>query len=185
MTANIIKDMDSRMRNSLATLKEELATLRTGRASTSLLDHVQVEVYGSSMPINQVASVNVPEARMLTVQPWDKGTLKIIEKAIRDSDLGLNPINDGQLLRVPLPELTEDRRRDLVKLVHKYGEQCKIAVRNVRRDALDSFKKQEKNKEISQDTLHMEEKKVQEHTDRFIKEIDDLVAAKEADVMHV
>ncbi len=173
MNDPMLKSLDKRMKKTLVTLKGEL------------LDNLQVNAYGSPMPLNQVASLNVPEPRMITVQPWDKGTLKAIEKAIRESDLGLNPVNDGHLLRVPLPELTEERRKELVKLVHKYGEQCKIAMRNVRRDVLDQLKKQEKNKEISKDDMRQEEKKIQEHTDRHIKDVDEVVTQKEADIMHV
>lgn len=181
----VLKSLDQRMKKALASLKNELSTVRTGRASTSILDPIQVEVYGSPMPINQVASITVAEARLITVQPWDKSTLKVVEKAIRESDLGLNPISDGNILRIPLPELTEDRRKSLVKLVQKYGEQSKIVMRNIRRDVLENLKKQEKNKEISRDDLHMGEKKVQEYTDMHIKEVDGVVTQKEADILKV
>lgn len=180
-----LKELTIRMDKSLDAFKEELASIRTGRASTSLLENLIVEVYGSPTPINQVAALNVPEPRMITVQPWDKTTVKAIEKGIRDSDLGLNPMSDGTLIRVPLPELTEERRRDLVKIVYKYGEQSKIAVRNIRRDGIDQFKKMEKNKEISQDELRQLEKQVQDVTDAKIKLVDDAVSQKEADVMQV
>ena len=178
-------DLTRRMEKSLSSLKEELSTIRTGRATTSLLDNVMVEAYGSLTPVNQVAAVNVPEARMITVQPWDKTTVKAIEKAIRDSDLGLNPMSDGILIRVPLPELTEERRRDLVKIVNKYGEQGKVAIRNIRRDGIDQFKKMEKKKEISQDDLRQLEKQIQEVTDAKIKLVEEAVSQKEADVMQV
>ncbi|MEG3640924.1 ribosome recycling factor [Magnetococcus sp. PR-3] len=181
----LIKDLEGRMKKSLAALKEELTSLRTGRASTSLLDNVMVDAYGSMMPLNQVASMTVPEARMINVQPWDKGQLGAIEKAIRDSDLGLNPTNDGQLIRVPLPELTEERRKELVKLLHKYSEAAKIAVRNIRRDGIEGLRKAEKAKEISQDEMHTQEKHVQESTDKYVKQIDEVVDAKEADIMQV
>ncbi|MBF0461270.1 MAG: ribosome recycling factor [Magnetococcales bacterium] len=177
--------LNERMKKCLAALKEELSTVRTGRASGSLLDHILVDVYGSPTPLNQVASINVPESRMLTVQPWDKKTLKSIEKAIRESDLGLNPLSDGTLLRIPLPELTEERRKSLVKLIQKYGEQAKVALRNVRRDALEQIKKLEKNKEISKDDLHVWEKKVQEQTDLYVKEVDDTLVHKEADILQI
>ncbi|MBF0381268.1 MAG: ribosome recycling factor [Magnetococcales bacterium] len=180
-----IKALSQRMEKSIEALKEELNTIRTGRATTSLLENVLVEVYGSPTPINQVAALNVPEPRMITVQPWDKSTVKAIEKGIRDSDLGLNPMSDGILIRVPLPELTEERRRDLVKIVHKYGEQSKIAIRNIRRDGIDQFKKMEKSKDISQDDLRQLEKDVQEITDAKIKLVEESVAQKEADVMQV
>jgi ribosome recycling factor len=177
--------LNQRMDKSLDALKDELSTIRTGRATTSLLDNLLVDVYGSPTPINQVAALNVPEARMITVQPWDKSTIKAIEKGIRDSDLGLNPMSDGVLIRVPLPELTEERRRDLVKIVHKFGEQAKIAVRNIRRDGIDQFKKMEKSKEISQDDLRQLEKQVQEVTDAKIKLVDEAVSQKETDIMQV
>ncbi|MBF0447146.1 MAG: ribosome recycling factor [Magnetococcales bacterium] len=182
---NHLKEIRQRMSKSLDAFKVELSTIRTGRATTSLLDHVMVEVYGSPTPINQVAALNVPEARMITVQPWDKGTLKAIEKGIRDAGLGLNPMSDGVLIRVPLPELTEERRRDLVKIVNKYGEQSKVVMRNIRRDGIDLFKKMEKNKEISQDDLRQLEKQIQELTDASIKQVDEVMAHKEADVMQV
>jgi ribosome recycling factor len=177
--------LSQRMDKSLEALKEELSTIRTGRATTSLLENVMVEVYGSPTPINQVAALNVPEPRMITVQPWDKSTLKAIEKGIRDSDLGLNPMSDGVLIRVPLPELTEERRRDLVKIVNKYGEQSKIAIRNIRRDGIDQNKKMEKSKEISQDDLRQIEKQIQDVTDTKIKLVDEAVSQKESDVMQV
>ncbi|MBF0582661.1 MAG: ribosome recycling factor [Magnetococcales bacterium] len=177
--------LEERMKKCLGALREELTTVRTGRASASILDHIMVEVYGSPMPLNQLASINVPESRMLTVQPWDKKSLKAIEKAIRESDLGFNPLSDGALLRIPLPELTEERRKSLVKLVHKYGEQAKVALRNVRRDVLEQMKKMEKNKELSKDDLHVWEKKVQEQTDLYTKEVDEILAHKEADILQI
>jgi ribosome recycling factor len=185
MSDALFVTLDDRMKKCLAALREELTTVRTGRASGSLLDHITVEVYGSFMPLNQLATISVPESRMLTVQPWDKKSLKVVEKAIRESDLGLNPLNDGTLLRIPLPELTEERRKSLAKLVQKYGEQAKIALRNVRRDILEQMKKMEKNKEISKDDLHAWEKKVQEQTDHFIKEVDDMLAHKESEIMQI
>nr|CRH05672.1 Ribosome recycling factor (Ribosome-releasing factor) (RRF) [Candidatus Magnetococcus massalia] len=181
----LLKDLKTRMGKTLSVLMDELASVRTGRASASLLDQIVVEAYGQTTPLNQVASVTVPEARLINVQPWDKSTLGAIEKAILESDLGLNPNNDGQLIRVPLPELTEERRKELVKLVHKYGEQTKIGVRNIRRDGIESLRKAEKNKEISQDDMHGQEKQVQELTDNFIKQIDEAVGAKEDAVMQV
>ncbi|MBF0155959.1 MAG: ribosome recycling factor [Magnetococcales bacterium] len=180
-----IKELSVRMHKAIATLKEELAALRTGRASTSILENVLVEAYGSKMPLNQVATLSVPDARQISVQCWDKGTLQAIERAIRDSGLGLNPLNDGGLIRVPLPELTEERRKELVKLVHKYGEQAKVAIRNIRRDGMDALKKAEKSKEISKDDLHLGEKAVQEATDECIAEVDGVVSHKEAEIMQV
>ncbi len=181
----MLKTLDQRMVKAIQSLKEELSAFRTGRASTSLLDRITVMAYGTETPLNQVASLNVPEPRLITVQPWDKQLIKVIEKAILESDLGLNPANDGVLLRVPLPELTEERRKDLVKLVYKAGEQAKVVLRNIRRDVIDQFKKMEKNKEISQDDLRQMEKVVQERTDFYVKEVDEIVSHKEADVLRV
>ncbi|MBF0614280.1 MAG: ribosome recycling factor [Magnetococcales bacterium] len=180
-----LQSMDQRMGKAIQALKDELAGVRTGRASTTILDRVMVHAYGSDTPLNQVATLNVPEPRLITVQPWDKKLIKVIEKAILEADLGLNPSNDGVLIRVPLPELNEERRKELVKQVQKMGEQAKVALRNVRRETMDQFKKMEKNKEISQDDLRHMEKVVQERTDLRVKEIDEVVAHKESDVMRV
>lgn len=185
MVDPVLQSLDTRMKKALGSVKEELAGVRTGRASTALLEHIVVEAYGSPMPLNQLAAINVPEARLITVQPWDKSTTKAVEKAIMESGLGLNPMNDGELIRVPLPELTEERRKELVKVVHKLSEQGKVAMRNIRRDSMDQVKKMEKAKKISVDDLRQTEKKIQEHTDHFIKEIDTVVAQKEAEVMQV
>lgn len=178
-------DLSQRMHKSVEVLREELAGLRTGRASTALLDRLTVEAYGSRMPISQVASLSVPEARLIVVQAWDKGTAPLIAKAIRDAELGLNPIVEGQVIRVPLPELTEQRRKELVKMVHKYSEQSKVTVRNLRREGMDLLKKMEKNKELSKDDMHAQEKVVQEMTDKIMVEVDRLAAQKEADIMQV
>ncbi|MBF0146300.1 MAG: ribosome recycling factor [Magnetococcales bacterium] len=185
MVDPLLKTLDSRMKKALAAFKDELAGIRTGRASSSLLEHLPVEAYGATVPLNQLAAINVPEARMITVQPWDKSTTKAVEKAIQESDLGLNPMNDGELIRVPLPELTEDRRRELVKVVHKLSEQGKVALRNIRRDGMDQAKKMEKAKKISMDDLRQMEKKIQEQTDQFIKEVDHAVVQKETDIMQL
>lgn len=185
MPDTVFAQMGKRMKKSLVALREELSTIRTGRASASILDQVVVDVYGSPMPLNQVASVSTPDARMLSVQPWDKKTLKAIEKAIREADSGLNPVSDGSLLRIMLPELTEERRKALVKVVMKAGEQAKVALRNVRRDALDQMKKMEKSKAISRDDLRLWEKKVQEHVDLCIKEVDGILASKETDILQI
>lgn len=185
MDGNLIQSLTGRMKKAIQALKDEMGTLRTGRASTSILDNLTADAYGSPMPLSQLATLNVPEPRMITVQPWDKKMVGPIEKAIRESDLGLNPQSDGMLIRIPMPELTEERRRDIVKVVHKYGEQAKIAVRNIRRDGIDQTKKAEKNKEISQDDLRQYEKNIQDLTDRFVKEVDQAVAKKEDDVMQV
>ncbi|MBF0368260.1 MAG: ribosome recycling factor [Magnetococcales bacterium] len=185
MVEATLKDCRIRMKKALVSLHEEVGSLRAGRATTSFLDNVQVNAYGSKMPLNQVATLNVPEPRLVTVQPWDKGLMKAIEKSLRESDLGINPISDGALIRVPMPELTEDRRKELVKLVHKYGEQAKIAIRNIRRDVIEKLRKAEKNKEISQDDMHQYEKQAQDLTNTHTKEVDEVVAKKEADVMQV
>jgi ribosome recycling factor len=184
MTTSIsTADLNRRMHGALEALRHDLGGLRTGRASTALLDPVQVEVYGSTMPLNQVATVSVPEARLLTVQVWDRANVQPVEKAIRSAGLGLNPITDGQLLRLPIPELTEERRKELAKLVGQYAEKARIAVRNVRRDGMDHLKQDEKKHEISEDERKRLEHEVQKLTDETIKEIDDLAHAKEKEIL--
>ena len=185
MTTFDIKELDKRMHASVEALKRELAGLRTGRASTHLLDPVQVTVYGSKMPLNQVATVTVPEPRMISVQVWDRSNVQAVDKAIREANLGLNPIMDGTILRLPMPMLTADRRQELVKLAHKYAEQSKVAVRNVRRDGMELLKKLEKDAKMSQDDHHKNSAKVQELTDKLIKEIDQLLATKEVEIQKV
>jgi ribosome recycling factor len=175
----------NRMDKAVAALKEEFSGLRTGRANSGLLDPVQVEAYGSVSPLNAVAAISVPEPRMITVNVWDKGMVVSVEKAIRAAGLGLNPIVDGQTLRIPIPPLTEERRKDLVKLAGKYAEQQKIAVRNVRRDANDDLKKAEKAGDISQDEQKKMEAEVQKDTDAAIKRIDETLKTKEAEIMQV
>ncbi|HEY1072730.1 ribosome recycling factor [Brevundimonas sp.] len=180
-----LKTYRERMDKSVAALKEDYAGLRTGRANSGLLDPVQVEAYGSTSPLNAVAAISVPEPRMISVNVWDKGMVVAVEKAIRAAGLGLNPIVDGQTLRIPVPPLTEERRKDLVKLAGKYAEQQKIAVRNVRRDANDDLKKAEKATEISQDEHKKMEAEVQKDTDAAIKRIDEALKAKEVEIMQV
>ncbi|MFN3817124.1 ribosome recycling factor [Brevundimonas sp.] len=175
----------NRMDKAVSALKEEFSGLRTGRANSGLLDPVQVEAYGSVSPLNAVAAISVPEPRMITVNVWDKGMVVSVEKAIRAAGLGLNPIVDGQTLRIPIPPLTEERRKDLVKLAGKYAEQQKIAVRNVRRDANDDLKKAEKAGDISQDDQKKMEAEVQKDTDAAIKRIDETLKTKEAEIMQV
>lgn len=175
----------NRMDKAVAALKDEFAGLRTGRANSGLLDPVQVEAYGSVSPLNAVAAISVPEPRMITVSVWDKGMVVSVEKAIRAAGLGLNPVVDGQTLRIPIPPLTEERRKDLVKLAGKYAEQQKIAVRNVRRDANDDLKKAEKASDISQDEQKKMETEVQKDTDAAIKRIDEMLKTKEAEIMQV
>jgi ribosome recycling factor len=178
-------EMNRRMAGAAQTLKGELGGLRTGRASAALLDPVKVEAYGNTVPINQVGTVSTPEARMITVQVWDKGLAKAVDKAIRDSGLGLNPQMDGQLLRIPLPELNEDRRKELSKLASKYAEAARIAVRNVRRDGMDLLKRLEKDHKISQDEHHSKGEELQKLTDQHIKDIDAALHTKEQEIMQV
>ena len=180
-----LKTYRDRMDRAVQALREEFSGLRTGRANAGLLDPVQVEAYGSTAPLNSVAAISVPEPRMISVSVWDKGMVVSVEKAIRAAGLGLNPIVDGQTLRIPIPPLTEERRRDLVKLAGKYAEQQKIAVRNVRRDANDDLKKAEKASEISQDEQKKMEAEVQKDTDAAIKRIDETLKAKEVEIMQV
>lgn len=177
-------DLERRMNGAVEALKGDLSGLRTGRASTSLLDPVTVEVYGAHMPLNQVATVSVPEPRMLSVQVWDKTNVGPVEKAIRSAGLGLNPINDGQTLRLPIPDLTEERRKELAKLAGQYSEKAKIAVRNVRRDGMDALKTDEKKNVISEDDRKRLETEVQKLTDATITEIDAVSAAKEKEILN-
>ncbi|MDP8995111.1 MAG: ribosome recycling factor [Pseudomonadota bacterium] len=176
-------DLKRRMHGAVEVLKHDLGGLRTGRASPSLLEPIQVEVYGATMPINQVATISVPEPRMLTVQVWDRSNVGAVEKAIRSSGTGLNPISEGQLLRLPIPDLTEERRKELAKLAHQYAEKARIAVRNVRRDGMDALKQDEKKHEISEDERKRLETEVQKLTDETIKEIDGLMHAKEKEIL--
>jgi ribosome recycling factor len=180
-----LEDFSRRMDGSVNTLATEFTGLRTGRASTSLLDSITVEAYGSRMVLNQIANVSVPEARLLTVQVWDASMVKATEKAIANAGLGLNPVSEGQVIRVPLPELTEERRRDLGKVAAKYAEAARIAVRNVRRDGMDDLKKLEKNGEISEDEQKKLGEEMQKMTDKHIKKIDEMLAQKEKDIMQV
>ena len=179
------KELRQRMEGAINNLKTELSGLRTGRASVNLLDPVMVDAYGSMVPLKQVANVSAPEPRMLTVQVWDKGMSKAVEKAISNANLGLNPASDGQLIRVPLPELTEERRKDLVKVAAKYAESTRVAIRNVRRDGMDDFKKQEKDGNISKDEHQKQADVIQKLTDEYVKKVDDLLAEKEKDIMTV
>lgn len=176
-------DIERRMQGAVDALKSDLSGLRTGRANTSLLDPVMVEVYGAMMPLNQVATVSAPEPRMLSVQVWDKSNLIPVEKGIAKANLGLNPMIDGQNLRLPLPDLTEERRKDLAKLAGEYGEKGKIAIRNVRRDGMESLKDDEKKKEISEDERKRHEDDVQKLTDKFVADTDAAVAAKVKEIL--
>ena len=174
-----------RMDGALDVLRKELQGLRTGRASTNLLEPVTVEAYGSTMPLSQVATVTAPEARMLNVQVWDRGMVKAVDKAIRNAGLGLNPVGEGQLLRIPLPELSQERRQELVKVAHKYAEQAKVAIRNVRRDGMDQLKRLEKDGDISLDEQGRRSAEVQTLTDKHIEQVDQLTRQKEKDLLSV
>lgn len=185
MVAPNLKDFEKRMDGALEALKKEFAGLRTGRASTTLLDPVMVEAYGQRMPLNQVGTVSAPEPRMLSVTVWDKGMVTAVAKAIREAGLGLNPLPDGTLVRIPIPELNEERRKELGKVAHKYAEQAKVAVRNVRRDGMEVLKKAEKDHQISQDEHRKLNDDVQKMTDRHVKLVDDALLAKEKEIMTV
>jgi ribosome recycling factor len=185
MPQNVKKSAEERMDKAIGSLKKELASLRAGRATPALLDKVQVEYYGAMTPISQLANVNTPDARTLMIQPWDKTSLGSIEKAIQKSELGLTPTNDGNVIRIAIPALTEERRQELVKLVKKHGEESKVAVRNVRRDANEDLKKLEKNGDISEDESRRHQEDVQKATDRFVAEVDKVLAAKEKEILEV
>jgi len=180
-----LKDLERRMEGALSVLRTELSGLRTGRASANLLDPIMVDAYGSQMPINQVGTVSVPEPRMVSVQVWDQSLVNAVDKAIRESSLGLNPVIEGNLLRIPIPELNAERRQELVKVAHKYAEGAKVAVRHVRRDGMDTLKKMEKDSEISQDESKHQADQIQELTDGKIKAIDELLATKEEEITQV
>ncbi|MDZ7663184.1 ribosome recycling factor [Thiohalophilus sp.] len=185
MINDIKKDAESRMGKSVEALKTELTKLRTGRAHTSLLDHVMVEYYGSQVPLNQVASISVGDARTLTVQPWEKPMVQKVEKAILESDLGLNPATAGEVIRVPLPTLTEERRKDMIRIVRQEGENTRVAIRNIRRDAISDFKSLLKDKEITEDEEHKAEEDIQKLTDKYIAKVDEALEAKEKDLMEI
>lgn len=185
MINDVKQSAEQKMQKSLEALKADLGKVRTGRAHTGILDHVQVDYYGSLMPINQVAAISLADARTITVQPWEKPMIPKVEKAIRDADLGLNPSTNGDMIRVPMPALTEERRRDLIKVVRGEAEGAKVAVRNVRRDANEALKKLLKDKEIGEDDERRAQDEIQKLTDRFVAEIDKALQAKEADLMAV
>lgn len=185
MIKETLKEMQERMEKSIDALHKELAKVRTGRASVGLLDGIRVDYYGTMTPINQVATLSVPESRLITVQPWDTGAIDAIEKAILSSGLGLNPNNDGKIIRINIPSLTEERRLEMVKLAKKIAEDCRIAVRNARRDANDHLRDMEKEKAISEDDLKRAQDEVQNTTDNYIKKIDSIIKSKESDIMEV
>ncbi len=174
-----------KMNKSLNALGNEFASIRAGRANPAVLDKVLVDYYGAPTPVNQMAAVSVAEARILVIQPWDKSSLKLIEKAILASDIGINPTNDGSVIRLVFPQLTEERRKELCKNIKKYGEECKVTIRSVRRDAIEKFKTMKKNSEITEDDLKDCEKKVQDLTDKFCADVDKAVSAKEKEIMTV
>jgi ribosome recycling factor len=181
----IIDTAKSKMRKSINVMLDDFGTIRAGRANPAVLDRVKVDYYGSPTPVNQIASVSVAEARILVVSPWDKSTLSMIEKAIQASDVGINPQNDGQVLRLVFPQLTEDRRKELVKDIKKMGEECKVAIRSIRRDAIDKCKAKKKNNEITEDDLKTAEDKIQKITDKHVKEVDECVAEKEKEILSI
>ena len=181
----MLNDIESRMNKTIAVLKDELARIRTGRANASLLDHVMVEYYGSDVPVSQVASLSVPEPRTIMIAPWDKSMLPVIEKAIMASDLGLNPNNDGEVIRITLPELTEERRKEFVRQARQLGEKARVAVRNIRRDANDEIKRQLKDDGLSEDESKRQQERIQALTDRFVAEIEQVLERKEQDILSV
>lgn len=185
MLKDVLNDAEERMEKAIEALHTDLRTIRTGRASPALVERVQVDYYGVPTPLVQLAGITVPEPRLLVIRPWDRGTLGAIEKAILKSDLGLTPTNDGQVIRLVIPQLTEERRRDLTRLVNKRVEEARVAVRNIRRDAIDMLRDLEKEKLISEDDLHEGRDKAQKLTDDFIKKIDEIGKAKEAEIMEV
>ncbi|HET8841257.1 MAG TPA: ribosome recycling factor [Ktedonobacteraceae bacterium] len=185
MVDDIFGDAERRMQKAIEVLKQDLAAIRTGRASSALLDRITVDYYGTPTPINQVATISVPEARLLIIQPWDRKLLVDIEKAIQKSDLGINPNSDGQVIRLAIPQLNEERRRDMVKTVHKKLDEHKVAIRNVRRDTHDKLREREKKKEISEDELKRNTDRLQKLTDRFIDEMDKIGKTKEQEIMEV
>ena len=185
MTDENIQETKEKMEKVIEALQKELSQIRTGRATTTLLDGIKVECYGQQMPLNQVASISVPEVRLLVIQPWDKTIIGTIEKAILKSDLGLNPVNDGHFIRLPIPTLTEERRKELVKLVRKFGEEYKVSLRNIRRELNDKLKKLEKDKVIREDELYRLQDESQKITDESIKKVDELVEKKEQEIMQV
>ena len=185
MYKDVIGKTRSGMEKAIEALKKEFSRVRTGRASVTLLDDIRIDYYGTPTPLNQIGTLTVPEPRLITIQPWEKKLIPEIEKAILKSDLGLNPTSDGSLVRIVIPALTEERRKEMVKLIKRMGEDAKIVIRNVRRDGNDAMKKLEKDKEISEDELKRGEKEIQELTDQFVKKTDDVVSVKEKEVMEI
>lgn len=185
MLKEMYKDTEDRMKKAVDVINRELATVRTGKASPKMLEGIKVEYYGTLMPLNQVASISTPDPKLLVVQPWEQTVVPEIIKAVQKADLGLNPIAEGNIVRLPIPPLTEERRQDMVKLVKKLGEEGKIAIRNIRRDANEKLKKAEKDSEITEDDLELGQKQIQDYTDSYIEKISNIVKAKEQEVMEI
>jgi ribosome recycling factor len=185
MLEEVFVNTESHMSQSIEHLQQEFGGIRTGKANPALLDSIRVDYYGQKVPLTQVASIAVPDGRLITVQPWDKNVIGDIEKAILASDLGLNPQNDGTIIRLPIPQLTEERRKDLVKVVKRFGEETKVAVRNIRRDANENIKKLEKKHEIGEDEMHTNQDRIQKLTDKFVAKVDEVVAAKEKEILEL
>lgn len=183
--AHDMKATEEKMKKSVESLSRELATLRTGRANASMLDRVVVDYYGAEVPLQQLATITVPEGRLLVVTPFDKSSIKDVEKGIQKAELGLNPSNDGEVIRIPIPAMTEDRRKEMSKLINKYAEEARVAIRNIRRDANDTLKKDEKSNEITEDDLKREQEQVQKATDKYIGQVDQAAEQKEKEVMEV
>ncbi len=182
---DVLKDAEDRMNKALTSLDREFSRLRTGRASATLLDGVKVDYYDTPTPLDQIASVSTPDSRTITIQPWDKSAFAKVEKAILKSDLGLNPVNDGKIIRISIPPLTEERRKDLVKVAKKYDEEAKVAIRNIRRDANDALKKKKNDKDLSEDEMHKGQDAVQKLTDAYVVKCDEALAEKEKEIMEI
>jgi ribosome recycling factor len=185
MESQIIKECEEKMKRTIAALEKELGKVRTGRASLALLDDIRVDYYGAPSPLNQVASLSIPESRLIVIQPWDSSLIGVIEKAILKSELGMTPVNDGKVIRITIPKLTEERRKELVKLVKKIGENSKIGVRNIRRETIETLRTMEKKKDISEDELHQLQQEVQKTTDAFVEQIDGIMETKEKEIMEI
>lgn len=182
---SVLKDCQDKMSKAIQNLEKEFSRLRTGRASTGLLEDVTVDYYGTMTPLNQLASISIPDSRTISIQPWDRNAFSSVEKAIMKSDLGLNPVNDGKVIRINIPPLTEERRKDLVKLAKKYSEDTKVAIRNIRRDANDTLKKMKNNKELTEDEMHKGQDDVQNATDTFVENADQILEIKEKEIMEI
>lgn len=182
---SVLKDCDKKMDKAILNLEKEFSRLRTGRASTGLVEGVTVDYYGTLTPLNQLASISIPDSRTISIQPWDRNAFSSVEKAIMKSDLGLNPVNDGKVIRINIPPLTEERRRDLVKIAKKYAEDAKIAIRNIRRDANDVIKKMKNNKELNEDEMHKGQDEVQKITDSYVEKSDQVLEIKEKEIMEI